>query len=125
MLQELPKDPRIYMAAERTFLAWIRTGVAFMGFGFILARFGLFLRELATTSAAPPHTASAFSLPVGIALIVIGILVNIVAAAQHHRYIRAIDQGRFRSAFGSRFVYSVAVFLALIGLAMAVYLAGI
>jgi putative membrane protein len=113
------------MAAERTFLAWIRTGMAFMGFGFILARFGLFLRELAATSAAPPHAASAFSMPVGIALIVIGILVNIVAAAQHRRYVRAIDQGRFRSAFGSAFAYAVAVFLALIGLAMAVYLAGI
>jgi putative membrane protein len=125
MLQEPRKDPRIYMAAERTFLAWIRTGVAFMGFGFILARFGLFLRELAVTSAAPPHAASAFSMPVGVALIVIGILVNIVAAVRHRRYIRAIDQDRFRSAFGSLFAYAVAVFLALIGLAMAVYLAGI
>jgi putative membrane protein len=37
-------DPRFYMAAERTFLAWIRTGIAFMGFGFVVARFGLFLR---------------------------------------------------------------------------------
>ena len=33
-------DSRIYMAAERTFLAWIRTGVALMGFGFVVARFG-------------------------------------------------------------------------------------
>ncbi len=113
------------MAAERTFLAWIRTGVAFMGFGFILARFGLFLRELAVTSAAPLHAASGFSLPLGVALIVVGILVNIVAAARHYRYIQAIDQGRFRSAFGSSFAYSVAAVLALIGLAMAVYLAGI
>jgi putative membrane protein len=39
-------DPRIYMAAERTFLAWIRTGIAFMGFGFVVARFGLFLPRL-------------------------------------------------------------------------------
>jgi putative membrane protein len=125
MLQELPKDPRIYMAAERTFLAWIRTAVAFMGFGFILARFGLFLRELAVTSAAPPHTASAFSMPVGVALIVIGIWVSVFAAARYHRYIRGIDQGQFRSAFGSMFAYAVAVLLALLGLTMAVYLSGI
>jgi putative membrane protein len=32
-----------YLAAERTFLAWIRTGLALMGFGFVVARFGLFL----------------------------------------------------------------------------------
>ena len=38
-------DPRVYFAAQRTFLAWIRTGLALMGFGFVVARFGLFLRE--------------------------------------------------------------------------------
>ena len=37
-------DPRVFFAAERTFLAWIRTGLALMGFGFVVARFGLFLR---------------------------------------------------------------------------------
>jgi putative membrane protein len=35
-----------YLAAERTLLAWIRTGLALMGFGFVVARFGLFLKEL-------------------------------------------------------------------------------
>ena len=40
-------DPRVYFAAERTLLAWVRTGLALMGFGFVVARFGLFLRELA------------------------------------------------------------------------------
>jgi Domain of unknown function (DUF202) len=35
-----------YLAAERTFLAWIRTGLALMGFGFVVARFGLFLQTL-------------------------------------------------------------------------------
>ena len=38
-------SPSDYLAAERTFLAWIRTGLALMGFGFVVARFGLFLRE--------------------------------------------------------------------------------
>ncbi len=39
------RDPREYFTAERTFLAWIRTGLALMGFGFVVAKFGLFLRE--------------------------------------------------------------------------------
>ena len=38
-------DPRVYLAAERTFLAWIRTSVSLMGFGFLIARFALFIRE--------------------------------------------------------------------------------
>ena len=65
-------DPRIYMAAERTFLAWIRTGIALSGFGFVVARFGLFLREIAAGNnmTVAQHNKS-FSLPgVGIALIV-------------------------------------------------------
>jgi uncharacterized membrane protein YidH (DUF202 family) len=38
------KAPRVYLAVERTLLAWIRTGLDMMGFGFVVARFGLFLR---------------------------------------------------------------------------------
>jgi len=44
---EPPDDPRVPLAAERTLLAWVRTGLALMGFGFVVARFGLFLREIA------------------------------------------------------------------------------
>ena len=47
MQDSQPDDPRVRFAAERTFLAWIRTGLAMMGFGFVVARFGMFLRELA------------------------------------------------------------------------------
>ncbi len=43
-----------YLAAERTFLAWIRTGLALMGFGFVVARFGLFLQRLRFIDQAPP-----------------------------------------------------------------------
>ena len=49
-----PEDPRVRFAAERTVLAWIRTGLAMMGFGFVVARFGVFLRELANTAPAGP-----------------------------------------------------------------------
>jgi putative membrane protein len=125
MEYETQNDPRIYMAAERTFLAWLRTGVAFMGFGFVVARFGLFMREVVAGGVPVQPRSGSFSLPVGIVLIVIGVVVNLVAALRHRQYIAAIDRGQFRSAFGSTFAFVVAALLALIGLAMAVYLAGI
>ena len=122
--QDSSTDPRIYMAAERTFLAWIRTGIAFMGFGFVVARFGLFLREIALSNnvTVAQHN-KGFSLPVGIALILAGIIVTIIAAIRHHRYIKALDRGQFRQAYGLFYTFLIAGFLAIIGLAVAVYLA--
>jgi putative membrane protein len=118
-----PTDPRIYMAAERTFLAWIRTGIAFMGFGFVVARFGLFLREIAhSNNVTVPQHDSGLSLPVGISLIMAGIVVNLIAAIRHRRYTKALDRGQFREAYGPVFTFLVAGFLAIIGIAVAVYL---
>ena len=125
-MTELPdshSDPRIYLAAERTFLAWLRTGLALMGFGFVVARFGLFLREIAASQTTIKLPQASFSLPVGILLIALGIIVNIVAAIRHRRCVRAIDRGQFREKFGSTFGLWLAGLLALIGLAVAVYLA--
>ena len=126
MEPQLPEgDPRLYMAAERTFLAWLRTGIALMGFGFVVARFSLFLRELAVSNTSIQSHPGAFSLPAGIVLIVIGMLVNVVSAARHARYVRALDEGKFRSAFGSSFAYLLSAVLAAVGLGMAIYLARI
>ena len=117
-------DPRIYMSAERTFLAWIRTGIAFMGFGFVVARFGLFLREIAASNnmTVAQHNKS-FSLPVGIALIVAGIIINLIAAIRHHRCVKALDRGQLKHEHSLTFIFVIAGFLAITGLAVAVYLA--
>jgi putative membrane protein len=118
-----PTDPRPYLAVERTFLAWIRTGVALMGFGFVIARFGLFLREMALEKPAVQDPHAGISLPAGILLIAIGIIVVIVAAIRYRRRLHALDRGEFRQTFDVGFAILVTGLLALIGLALAIYLA--
>src|SRR2546421_3985286 len=91
MAQDFTNDPRVYLAAERTFLAWIRTGLALMGFGFVVARFGLFLEEIQIArggSAAPPHR---FSLWSGTAFIVVGVAMNLMSIRRHLRLVEELN----------------------------------
>jgi uncharacterized protein (DUF302 family)/uncharacterized membrane protein YidH (DUF202 family) len=111
-----------YLAAERTLLAWIRTGLALMGFGFVVARFGLFLQELQVAQHAPPAQSYSFSLWFGTALIVVGVIVNGYAGWHHARLVRDLDRGDTARARLSTQAVAVAFFLALVGLAMAIYL---
>jgi putative membrane protein len=116
-------DPRIYLAAERTFLAWIRTGVALLAFGFVVARFGIFLRQVAfLAKAAPAGDGPGVSLYAGLGLVSTGVVVCIVSAIRHTRYIRAIDAGRFRASFGSAFAFAIVALLSVVGATMAILL---
>jgi putative membrane protein len=93
MSTPLDQDPRIYFAAERTFLAWLRTGLALMGFGFVVARFGLFLREIALTSGYQVSTPGS-SRWFGIGLIALGVLVTAVALAEHIATVGRLRRGQ-------------------------------
>jgi uncharacterized protein (DUF302 family)/uncharacterized membrane protein YidH (DUF202 family) len=115
-------DVRDYLAAERTFLAWIRTGLALMGFGFVVARFGLFLQQLRFIDRAPALPNSGLSLWFGTALIVTGIVVNLSSAWRHVRLVRELDRGQPEGARSLTQTVATALFLAVVGLAMAIYL---
>ena len=114
-------DLRDYLAAERTLLAWIRTGLALMGFGFVVARFGLFLQQIQLVNHALAAQPTGLSLWFGTALIAAGILVTVGSAWRHVQLARQLDRGDTSSRSLSHAV-ATALFLALVGLAMAVYL---
>jgi putative membrane protein len=116
------RDPRIYFAAERTFLAWIRTGLALMGFGFVVARFGLLMRELGAAATSIPLTSSGFSVWAGTALVLVGVLVNALSAMQHIKVIHDLNAGRDVTGKPSATGVALSVLLAIVGVAMAVYL---
>lgn len=80
-------DPRVFFAAERTLLAWVRTGLGLVGMGFVVARFGLFLRLVRPDSGHAEHT---WAGPVGVALALLGAVASGVAAWQHRRFCRTL-----------------------------------
>ncbi len=82
-------DPRVYFAAERTLLAWIRTGVAIMAFGFVVARFGLFLKllRLQSPEPIPGHGISPY---VGAGLVFLGATATLLGALEYRRYCRQL-----------------------------------
>jgi putative membrane protein len=113
MSVDLEQDPRVYFAAERTFLAWIRTGV-----GFAVARFSLFLREV---QPAAVHT-TGLSLWAGVALVVVGIVVTLKTAIDYQHLIRRLKSGSWQPGGISASATLLAGTLTLIGLGMAIYL---
>ena len=86
-------DPRVPLALERTFLAWIRTGLAMMGFGFVVARFGLFLRELERVRGGAVPVEHGISPFMGTALVALGIWASAWAVWQFRRGLAAAAAG--------------------------------
>ena len=115
----LKVDSRITLALERTLLAWTRTALALVGFGFIVARLPLLTSGLASpTSPAPPGV----SRWLGVAMVAMGVTVQILALATHAHAVRRIRQGDEVSLHIASAAYVVGLVLVGAGVIVGVYL---
>jgi len=115
-------DPRVLFAAERTFLAWIRTGLALMGFGFVVARFGIFLQQIMLDRGFEPARSSGFSVVLGVCLVAIGVAVFLASAWRYMLLVRALGRGEALAIRPSTLAIALASVLAAVGLLMVLYL---
>ncbi len=113
-----------HAANERTFLAWVRTAIALMAFGFVIERFDLFLRyaaPLAAQQKIAPH-GGAFANVTGLAFIVLGIAIIVIAGWRFARTAKVIDSDNEVTRPGERFDLALSGMLGLLGAALVLYL---
>jgi len=115
-----PGDPRVYFAAERTLLAWLRTGIGVMAFGFVVARFGLFLRLLhAQGEAAAGHSMS----PVlGTLLVLLGAAAIAAGALHYRQFVRRLAPTDIPASWGPGTALALAWSVVLVGIVLAAVL---
>ena len=102
------------MANERTFLAWIRTSIGIMAFGFVVERFALFMKQLTFflgKAEVPVHlqTGHSYSLIFGIFLVGLGVLISVLAFVRYKRVQRQIDEDSFHPSSGLDLLVTLAV----------------
>ncbi|MBE9106209.1 DUF202 domain-containing protein [Nostoc cf. edaphicum LEGE 07299] len=99
-MDKIPKidRQREHQANERTFLAWLRTSIALISFGFVIARFGIFLRQLniTLTQQEPPVSPLSNSENLGVALVIFGISTIALAAWRYNQVFWQIEGGNYR-----------------------------
>ncbi|AWM06276.1 YidH family protein [Bradyrhizobium symbiodeficiens] len=119
-----------HAANERTFLAWVRTGIAIIAFGFVVEKFNLFVRTIAEASRTDTGSrlqldrfTGPFSHYDGLVLILIGIAIIMISLIRFIRIGRMIDDAQSHSAAGIKAELVLAVVLGLVVTAMTVYFA--
>lgn len=113
-------DPRVFFAAERTLLAWNRTSLTLMAFGFVIERFGLLLHLLSPQKGEGLQRN--FSFWIGIAFILLGALCSAAAIAQYRTVLRTLKPAEIPEGYRANMGVIANLAVAVLGLVITVYL---
>lgn len=89
---------RDHLANERTYLAWIRTAITVLGLGFVVGKFGVWLRYMSTASSTPAPPRGGLSVPLAIGMIAVGAALALIGGWRYRHVRRAIETGRVAAA---------------------------
>jgi putative membrane protein len=113
-------DPRVFFAAERTLLAWNRTSLTWMAFGFVIERFGLFMHLVAGGPGEPLRRGTSFW--VGIAFIFAGALIALLSTVQYRKVLKTLKPVEIPKGYRVGVGIFANLAIALLGIALTVYL---
>jgi putative membrane protein len=89
---------REHLANERTFLAWIRTSIALMGFGFVIVKFTLFLKEISHLLEVDDIPLKGYSATVGVIMVALGVLIALFAFLQYKKYQNQLNNNSYTAS---------------------------
>lgn len=116
---------RVHMANERTFLAWIRTSIGIMAFGFVLERFALFIKQMSyvlgnsniANTLPPSHGYSSIA---GIFLVGLGALMSVLAFIRYKKVQRQINEDTYQTSSILNILLTSSVLV--VGISLVIYL---
>ncbi len=89
--------PNDFLANERTYLAWIRTGIGIMAFGFVVVKFSLFVKQIGLALGTTINVQSrGYSASIGIVLVVIGVLSIVLSFSQYRKTDNQLKSGTYQ-----------------------------
>ena len=113
-------DPRVFFAAERTLLAWSRTSITVMVFGFVVERFGLLAKMLLPKSGEIIERDISFW--VGLVFILFGVVLSVLSTMQYLRVVKSLNKEEVPEGYWLHLGVVTNIVLAILGLIVAFYL---